>query len=313
LLVESLAWRYVVIDPVQILWSPAGASMPSLGARNLVDVTDGDTPNIRMPIRMLSVDTPEVTARTAERASAIDIEFTQLAEWIEQGRAPISDVLAAYVLPKLTTGTAGTLQFEQGKAASAFGKQNIDTRLARPDGSRRNLFIRVADSPFDANSRLLAYIAPNYSTKERETLSRAERATFNLDLVENGWAATFVIFPSIPGELDLPLLVEAAATARANRKGIWAEPATLLAYEYRAMEKLHAITEKIVGGEKIRGAAAFAWRERYCADMRNRQLHGPEGYIDIPPEYRLWIWPDDVARTVRELNLVPAPALGRAL
>jgi hypothetical protein len=79
------------------------------------------------------------------------------------------------------------------------------------------------------------------------------------------------------------------------------------------MEKLHAITEKIVGGEKIRGAAAFAWRERYCADMRNRQLHGPEDYTDIPPEYRLWVWPDDVARAVRELNLVPAPALGRAL
>ena len=29
----------------------------------LVDMTDGDTPNIRMPVRMLSVDTPEVTAK----------------------------------------------------------------------------------------------------------------------------------------------------------------------------------------------------------------------------------------------------------
>src|SRR5687767_6278174 len=28
--------------------------------------------------------------------------------------------------------------------------------------------------------------------------------------------------------------------------------------------------------------------------MRNRQLHGPEDYMDVPPEYRLWIWPDDV-------------------
>ena len=47
-----------MIEAVQILWSPAGANMPSLGARALVDVTDGDTPNVRMPIRMLSVDTP---------------------------------------------------------------------------------------------------------------------------------------------------------------------------------------------------------------------------------------------------------------
>jgi hypothetical protein len=101
-------------------------------------------------------------------------------------------------------------------------------------------------------------------------MSRAERSTFNLDLVANGWAAPFVIFPLIPGELDLRLLVKAAATARTDKKGIWANPDTLLAYEYRAMEKLHAITKKIVAGESVRGAAAFAWRERYCVDTRNR-------------------------------------------
>ena len=296
-------------DVVQVLWTPAGASMPTLGAKALVDVTDGDTPNIRMPIRMLSVDTPEVTARTAARARVVDGEFAQLAEWIGQGKAPISQRLAEQLLPKLATGQAGTLQFEQGQAASAFAKENIDTRLTRPDGSRRNLFIRMADDPFDDNARLLAYIAPNYSAGERETLSRAERATFNLDLVTNGWAAPFVIFPSIPGEGDLPLLVDAAATARAAGKGIWAAPATLLAYEYRAMEKLHAITEKIVSGQKVRGAAAFAWRERYCADMRNRQLHGPEDYTVVPPEYRLWVGPTDVATAMSQLNLVPAPAL----
>ena len=86
-------------------------------------------------------------------------------------------------------------------------------------------------------------------------------------------------------------------------------PATLPAYEYRAMEKLYSITKKIVAGEVVRGADRFAWRERYCADMRNRQLHGPEDYVDVPPEYRLWIWPADVAAAVDRLNLVPAPAL----
>jgi len=217
--------------------------------------------------------------------------------------------LAEHLVPKLATGKAGSLQFQQGKAASTFAKQNIDTRLTRPNGSRRNLFISIADSPFDNNGRLLAYIAPNYSARERVTLSRAERSTFNLDLVANGWAAPFVIFPSIPGELDLPLLIKAAATARTDKEGIWADPDTLLAYEYRAMEKLHSITEKIIAGDEVRGTAAFAWRERYCADMRNRQLHGPEDYIAVPPEYRLWIWPDDVATAVGGLNLTPAPAL----
>jgi endonuclease YncB( thermonuclease family) len=298
-----------MIEPVQVLWSPAGVSMPSLGDRALVDVTDGDTPNIRMPIRMLSVDTPEVTAKTPARAAAVDQEFAQLAEWIDQGKAPISAGLAAHLRPKLATGKAGTLQLEQGKEASAFAKRNIDTRLTRSDGSRRNLFIRVTDTPFDDNGRLLAYIAPNFSARERETLSRAERATFNLDLLTEGWAAPFVIFPSIPGELDLPLLVDAAAQARAGAKGIWSNPATLLAYEYRALEKLYDITKKIVAGEAVRSADRFAWRSRYCADMRNRQLHGPEDYAEVPPEYRLWIWPKDVAVAVDRLNLVPAPAL----
>jgi endonuclease YncB( thermonuclease family) len=166
-----------------------------------------------------------VTARTADRAAAIDHQFTELAEWIDQGRAPISPGLAAYLLPKLATGKAGTLQFEQGQAASAFAKQNIDTRLTRPDGSRRNLFLRVTDTLFDTNGRLLAYVAPNYSPRERETLSRAQRATFNLDLLTHGWAAPFVLYPSIPGELDLPLLVAAAATARTDKKGIWSDSA----------------------------------------------------------------------------------------
>jgi hypothetical protein len=119
-----------MIDLLQVLWSPAGASLPSLGARALVDVTDGDTPNVRMPIRMLSVDTPEVTARTEQRAKAVDAEFAQLAEWIEQGRAPISAALAEFLAPKLATGSAGRLQREHGMAASAFAKQNIETRLS---------------------------------------------------------------------------------------------------------------------------------------------------------------------------------------
>ena len=41
-------------------------------------------------------------------------------------------------------------------------------------------------------------------------------------MVVAGWAATFVIYPSIPGELDLPMLLDAAATARPTGRGIWA-------------------------------------------------------------------------------------------
>ena len=298
-----------MIDAVQVLWTPAGVTMPSLGGRALVDVTDGDTPNIRMPVRMLSIDTPEVTARSVAGAARVDQRFAELAQWITDGKAPISSGLAEYVLPRLATGRAGTLQFQQGEAASAFAKANIDARLARPGAKPRNLFVRTADAPFDDHGRLLAYVAPDYSAAERRTLTRAQRATFNLDMVAAGWAATFVIYPSIPGELDLPLLLDAAATARSTGAGNWADELGLLGYEYRSLERLHTVTAKIVAGTDVAPAERFGWRERYCADMRDRVLHGPEDYVAIPPEYRLWFWPADVAEAVSRLNLTPAPAL----
>jgi hypothetical protein len=187
-----------MIDAVQILWSPSGVTLSALDPLELVDVTDGETANIRMPVRMLSVDTSEVTARTGQRAKAIDQEFAQLAEWIGQGRAPISRPLAKVLLPKLATGRAGSLQLQQGRDASAFAKQRFQECLTRPDGSKRKLFIRMADSPFDDNGRLLAYVAPNYTEKERRTLTRAQRATFNLDLVEAGHAAPLSSTPRSP-------------------------------------------------------------------------------------------------------------------
>lgn len=301
-----------MVEPVEILWQPAGLNLPTLGARALVDVTDGDTPNIRMPVRMLSVDTPEVTARSEERAARIDQEFAELAGWIQAGRAPVTARMAEHLVPRLATGQAGSLQLRQGQAASAFLKERTEARLARPGGRRRSLFIRAADQPFDDNGRLLAYIAPNFSAAELAELPREQRATFNLDLVESGWAAPFVIYPSIPGELDLPLLLAAAVTATQERRGIWAEPLALLAYEYRAVERLHGITKRLVAGERVAARDRFAWRERYCADMRDRRLHGPEGWPEVPPAYRLWVRPRDVQEAVSRLNLVPAPSLGAA-
>jgi endonuclease YncB( thermonuclease family) len=298
-----------VIDALQVLWTPSGDNLPARDDRALVDITDGDTPNIRMPIRMLSVDTPEVTARSDAGAARVDAKFAQLADWIDHGKAPVSASLAAVLKPKLATGKAGTLQFQQGKQASAFAKRNAETRLARPGQEPRNLFIRTADSPFDNNHRLLAYVAPNFTPKELATLPREQRSTFNLDLIAAGWAAPFVIYPAVPGEDDLPLLVDAAATARSSGLGIWADPDTLLAYEYRAMEKLFAVTKKIVDGDDLKPGEARSWRERYCVDIRTRILHGPEAWTRVPPEYRLFLWRADVSDAVSRLNLVPAPEL----
>lgn len=299
-----------MVDPVEVLWTPAGASLPSLGARALVDITDGDTPNIRMPVRMLSVDTPEVTARSANGAGKVDTKFLQLADWIKQDKAPVSKSFAQHILPKLETGNAGTLQFEQGQAASAWFKARAKARLKRPTGNRRrNLFIRTSETPFDGNQRLLAYVAPSYTAKERKGMSRRERATFNLDLIESGWGAPFIIFPNIPGERDLPLFLELASEAEKEKRGQLADPLSLPAFEYRMCESLYRITARIVGGEALSYAERLGWRSRYAADMRTRILYGPEGYMPVLMQYRIWIWPQDVQGAMAALNLKPSPDL----
>jgi len=203
----------------------------------------------------------------------------------------------------------GQPAFRQGRDASAFGKQNIAARPLRPNGTNRNIFIRVADSPFDNNNRLLAYIAPDYTAKERQEIPRDQRATFNLDLVAGGWAAPFVIYPAIPGGLDLPLLIEAAAAARSAGLGIWADANTLLVYEYRAMEKLHRITRKKVNNQRLDPGEESSGRERYCVDMRTPAPCTARRLLRRPPEYRLWIWPKDIHEAIGRLNLTPSPKL----
>ena len=165
--------------------------------------------------------------------------------------------------------------------------------------------MRSADVPFDRFGRLLAYVAPSYSKTERAQMTRRERATFNLDLIESGWATPFILFPSIPGELDLPIFLESAVSAMENKAGQYAEEFFLPAYEYRMCEKLHDITKKLVAGQELSFPEQLEWRSRYCADMRTRRLYGPEAYTEIPEPYRLWVWPDDVQEAIGKLNLVP--------
>ena len=295
-----------MIKTTQILWKTAGQNLPSLGAKDLIDISDGDTPNIRMPIRMLSIDTPEVTARSLKGAAKVDKKFKQLAKWIKEGKAPVSKAFQMYILPKLENVDAGTLQYQQGKQASAYYQAQAKARLTKANGRKeRKLFIRAAEPPFDNYGRLLAYVAPAYSRKERSTMTRRERATFNLDMIASGWAAPFILFPNIPGELDLPLFIETAVNAKALNQGQYQEKWSLTGYEYRMCEKLYRITKKLVAGDKLSYSAQLAWRSRYCADLRDRRLVGPEDYFLIPEAYRLWIWPDDVQKAIGKLNLVP--------
>lgn len=89
----------------------------------------------------------------------------------------------------------------------------------------------------------------------------------------------------------------------------YAAPLHLPAYEYRMCEKLHAISKKLAASNKMSQKDKVAWRSRYAFDMRDRILHGPENYMDVPPPYRIWVWPRDIQHAMAALNLTPSKRL----
>ncbi|MBN1310421.1 MAG: thermonuclease family protein [Anaerolineae bacterium] len=291
---------------VKTFWDPQGLTIDTLGSKEYLRTTDGDTPYVSLSIRMLSIDAPEVHYPGRTRPSRHDADLAQLAQWLTEGQAPIDSDLAAYLQPRLATGRAGTLHEHQGQQATAIFQQMLEKLLERPNGSRRSLFIRTADQPFDQYGRLLAYIAPSYSSEELESLSEWQRATFNLLMVQAGWAATLIIYPSVPKYQDLVMLRDAAKEAYLAGRGIWADSMCLTGYEFRMAVKLFDITKKLVDGEKVSSSQRKSWISRYCVDMTTKEIHYPEKYFQVAPYNRLFIWPQDVSDAVGKLNLAPA-------
>ena len=137
-------------------------------------------------------------------------------------------------------------------------------------------------------------------------MSRRERATFNLLMVENGWAAPFPIYPSIPKQSDLSLLQQAGKEALEAGKGAWADSNTLTGYEFRMCVKLFKITKKLFTNTKMSSTEKFSWISRFCMDMTTRQIYYPQDYFKVKPYNRIFLWAEDVTEAVGMLNLIPA-------
>ena len=291
---------------VQIFWDPDGFTLDSLGSNKLLGLSDADTTSISVTIRMLSIDAPEVHYPGRTKPSNHDADLAQLALWIAEGRAPVDPDLAEYLYGRLIGGQAGTLQLHQGQQATAAFEQMVDQLLTRSNGTRRNVFVHTADEQFDQYGRLLAYLAPYYSSAELASMSLWERATFNMLLVRSGWAAPLIIYPSIPKYGDLIMFRASAREAYLAGRGVWAEPLTLTGYEFRMAVKLFGVTKRLVMGEKVSTRSRNGWITRYCVDLTTRQIYYPQHYFRVAPYNRMFIWPKDVSEAVGQLNLSPA-------
>lgn len=297
---------------IKIVWLPDGQNIDTLGTKQLVDIGDGDTPSVRTNVRMLSIDAPEKPdsdwkPETLVRHSA---EFAALPDWLKARRPAImSPDLLAKLEPKLTRARSAEVHYEQGIASRDWFVAQAKRRLAKDDGTERTLFIRAAEEKFDGFGRLLAYVAPNYTEKERMTMTRLERSTFNFDLVESGHAASFIIYPSIPGHLDLAPFIAAAQKAVETKAGAWSDDLCLTGYEFRMCRRLVSLMRAVEAGDEIAPARWTNWVERYCCDISTAELFAPQDYHLVEPWNRLFIWPKDVRRARSDLGLVPSARL----
>lgn len=277
--------------PIQINYNP---EIVKRGKTRHERVEDGDTVFINEGIRMLGIDTPEIHFPGRSRPSNHDEALQNLSN--ELTEAGVNTRLASHLRQRLRRH-AGTRQLEQGEAATEALRNSVDRRLARYSdrtGNRirdRDLYIQVASDVFDHYGRMLAYIAPSYTRRERQEIPPSRRPTFNLQMLRLGWATTIFIYPNIPKREDLLLARSAVRRARLNRTGAWADPHLLLGYEFRSCVRL-------TRGEDD-------WITRYCIDITNRRIYEPQDYHLVEPENRIFVWRQDLRHAIADMDLVP--------
>ena len=281
-----------------------GFTGPSRPAQDytFLSVTDGDTPNIAMAIRMVSIDTPETHygGGVTSAQAALDRTKTRLVDGTYDA---LPQGLRDYLISRLTADAAHR-HMTAGQLAAEAHTTMVNTRLTRPDGSRRKLAVITTGELVESHGRLLAYTAPWFAGTADDPLPPRDdpnRRTFNLDMVALGWAALFLIYPSIPPSWDLNLLLNEADAAWTQQRGAWAHsgPDLLLGYEYRACIKLG--TPQLQDPAK---AISEAY-QRVCVDLRTKTEVGLYGYHDVPPQHRLWIWEKDLQQARKDLALTP--------
>jgi endonuclease YncB( thermonuclease family) len=269
--------------------------------RQLARTSDGDTPVIDQPVRMVSVDTPE-KQHYAGLPPTAQAKLDRCRQRLQDGTYDaLPEGLRDYLVGRLTADAAER-HIAAGLGASAAFEALQDQRLTRPDGSRRRVAVIPAGEFIDRYGRLLAYLAPWFAGPPGDPLppkDAPERRTFNLDMVASGWGAMFLIYPSLPRNDDLNLLLEAAEVAWDEKRGAWAGfgEDLLLGYEFRAAIKLG-----VQDLEDPAAAIADAY-QRHCVDLRDLHLVGRFGYHQVPPSQRLWIWEADLAQAKLDLAL----------
>jgi endonuclease YncB( thermonuclease family) len=268
--------------------------------RTLNRNSDGDTPVIEQPVRMVSCDTPE-KAGFAGGPPTSQPKLDTCRSRLEDGfYNDIPVALRDYLVDRLGADAAEN-HIEAANTSSDVFAQMLEDRLTKPDGSKRKVATIATGEILDTYGRLLAYLAPwhaNTASDPLPPIGDPARNTFNLDMIATGWSAFFPIYPSLPRKSDMNLAIAAAESAWDNQLGPWGlyGETFLLGYEYRMCIKL-GTADTAADGIK----AAF---QRLCIDLRTMENKGKFGFADVPPPYRLWVWEDDKTEAFAKLGVM---------
>ena len=267
--------------------------------RGLVRFSDGDTLVVQQPLRLDSCDTPE-KAQYAGGPTVSQPKLDRCRQRLVGGfYDALPAALRAYLVEKLTPDAAQR-HVTAAIAASAAFDTLLDQRLVRSDGTARKAAVIPTGEIIDRYGRMLAYVAPWFAGTIADPLppkNDPTRRTLNLDMIANGWAAFFPVYPSLPALVDMKAAVAGAEIAWNEKRGAWHDGGAklLLGYEYRACIKL-AQAETAAKGI----ADAF---QRVCIDLATMTNVGQFGFPAVPPSLRLWVWEEDLARATTDLGI----------
>jgi endonuclease YncB( thermonuclease family) len=275
-------------------------SLRSPTPKSLIQISDGDTPVIRQPIRMVSCDTPE-KAHYAGGPDKAQPKLDTCRQRLQSGfYSDLPQGLIDYLAQRLTNHAAAD-HIEAANEASLEFDKLLNTRLLKDNGSVRKVAVIPTGEIVDRYGRMLSYLAPWYSGSSSDPLppkGDPRRDTFNLNMVENGWAAFFPIYPSLPQNDDFNRAIAAAAEAWQKKRGVWKKYGRkcLLAYEFRMCIKL--------GTAKTQKAGMSQAFQRVCVDLRNLRIRGKYDFYKVTPCYRMWVWEEGLAQAKEDLGLI---------
>jgi|LSQX01.2.fsa_nt_gb endonuclease YncB( thermonuclease family) len=297
----------------------------------LLGTSDGDTPVIRQPIRMVSVDTPEKKGY----AGGPDIAQAKLDRCRERLTSGFYDdflpeSVCSYLATKITADAASR-HIDAALAATAKFLEFQEERLEVSSDFGPKVAVIPTGEIVDRYGRMLAYVAP-WLKKPLPPRDDPARRTFNLQMIETGWGAFFPIYPSLPQNDDMNRAIAAAEKAWEDKLGQWTFGENLLlAYEYRACIKLaeplaratksgedtqYFYTEDSIQPERDQ-LLADGWKvsektvedlannafQRICTDLQTLAVVGKFDFGDVPPCYRLWVWENDIEEARVALGL----------